>query len=156
LLHCLFVLEHLIYPDRALAAMLHAVKQGGTIILVFPDFACSGIIPSQKIGLHPGAGAKDKLTKGRIIDAFISYFEGMMMRSALKNINKEYGNFVINTSPYCLDKDCGTLVPDMDAIYIGNKKEVENWARENNCSVQYPMGVDGAMHRIAFMCIKKN
>jgi SAM-dependent methyltransferase len=150
-----FVLEHLIYPERALSSMLRAVKPDGTIILVFPDFVCSGIIPSQKIGLHAGEGARNKLAKGKILDAFISYFEGVMMRSTLKNINKTYGRFVINTNPYCLDKDCRELVPDMDAIYIGNKREVEEWAKENNCSVEYPMGVEGAMYRIAFMELKK-
>ena len=151
-----FVLEHLIYPERALESMLHSLKPGGIIILVFPDFSCSGIFPSQKIGIRPGAGAKDKLSKGRILDAIISYLEGGMMRRSLHNFNEKYGRFVVNINPYCLHKDCQQLIPDMDAVYISNKKEVETWSNENNCSVSYPMGVEELFSKIAFMCIRKN
>jgi len=44
----------------------------------------------------------------------------------------------------------------MDAVYISNKKEVETWSNENNCSVSYPMGVEELFSKIAFMCIRKN
>jgi ubiquinone/menaquinone biosynthesis C-methylase UbiE len=151
-----FVLEHLIYPERALNAMLKVLEPGGSLILVFPDFTCSGIVPSQKIGRKSGGGAKSKLLKGNIVDAFISLVEGSMMRRTLKKINAIYGGFVINTNPFCLDQDCTVLLPDMDAIYIGSKAEVAQWAEEQGCQVEYPAGRDGLFSKIAFMLIRKS
>lgn len=150
-----FVLEHLIYPDKGLEIMLNAVKPGGSLILVFPDVRSSGIVASQKIGRHYGMGAKEKIKKGKLADAVISYWEGKMMRKKLKKLNELYGDFVINYSPYCLDKDCDRMLPDFDAVYLGSKEEVEKWAKARGCTVSYPLGTDEYLFRNAYMSIKK-
>jgi len=150
-----YVLEHLIYPDRGLAAMLRSVKPGGELILLFPDFVFSGIVPSQKIGISYGLGAKEKLKKGKLIDAVVSYWEAASMRKTLKKINEVYGDFVINYKPYCLDPECKHLIPDFDAVYLGSKQEVEKWAKAQGHEVSYPLGKEGYMARNAYLTIKK-
>lgn len=150
-----FVLEHLIYPHKGLEIMLNAVKPGGALILVFPDVRSSGIVASQKIGRHYGMGAKEQLRKGKVIDAVISLWEGKKMRQKLKKLNELYGDFVINYTPYCLDKDCDRMEPDFDAVYLGSKEEVEKWATTKGCVVSYPSGTDGYLYRNAYMSIKK-
>jgi SAM-dependent methyltransferase len=150
-----FVLEHLVYPHIGLDAMLNVVSPGGTLILIFPDVRSSGIVASQKIGRHYGMGAKEKLRKGLIADAVISYWEGKLMRKKLEKLNEVFGDFVINYTPYCLDKDCHQTLPDFDAVYLASKEEVERWAKGRNCTVAYPEGKEGYLRRNAYMSIKK-
>jgi 2-polyprenyl-3-methyl-5-hydroxy-6-metoxy-1,4-benzoquinol methylase len=151
-----FVLEHLIYPHKGLAAMLKSVRPGGSLILVFPDVRSSGIVASQKIGRHYGLGAKEKLKKGMIADAVISYWESRTMRKRLKKLNEHYGDFVINYTPYCLDKDCNQILPDFDAVYLASKEEVEKWATTQGCQVSYPSGTSDYLYRNAYMSILKS
>lgn len=150
-----FVLEHLIYPHKGLAAMLRSVRPGGSLILVFPDVRSSGIVASQKIGRHYGLGAKEKLKKGMLADAVISFLESRTLRKKLKNLNDLYGDFVINYTPYCLDKDCNTILPDFDAVYLASKEEVEKWATAQGCKVSYPSGTEDYLYRNAYMSIVK-
>ena len=152
---CFYVLEHLVYPERGLRAMMERVRPGGTLLLLFPDVQCSGIVPSQKIGLHYGPGAKEKLKKGKVLDALVSLVESRMMRKKLKNINKYYGDFVINTRPFCLEKECSEMTPDFDAVYLGSKEEIERWAGKNGYTVSYPLGKEGLMSRNAYIAVMK-
>lgn len=150
-----FVLEHLIYPEKALKTMLDTLKPGGYLMLVFPDFCHTGIFPSQKVGLTFPVSGKEKLKKLKIADAFITYFEGRSMRKRLRNLNQHYGPFVINVNPYCLSKECKYLIPDIDAVYLSNKTELENWAREKNHEAYFPYGKDGLLASQSFIVIKK-
>lgn len=150
-----YVLEHLIYPDKGLASMLDTVKPGGALVLLFPDFRSTGILPSQKIGLRYGTGAKDKLKKGKVLDAVVSLLEAKIMRNALRQVNRRFGDFVINYKPYCLDNDCDIMLPDFDAIYLANKEEVENWARKQGHEVFYPLGKENLLATNAFLAIVK-
>ena len=153
---CFYVLEHLIYPERGLSAMMGRVRKGGSLVLLFPDASSSGIVPSQKIGLQYGPGAKEKLKHGKMLDALISLVEAGMMRRRLKHINDHYGDFVINTTPYCLDKECKGMTPDFDAIYLGSKEEIERWARKKGYSVSFPLGKEGLMSRNAYVVVSKD
>ena len=56
-----YVLEHLVYPEKALNEMLRTIKKDGYLILIFPDFTVSGRFPSQKIGFGKGATAMERL-----------------------------------------------------------------------------------------------
>lgn len=150
-----FVLEHLIYPEKALVTMMSVLKPGGSLVLAFPDFCCSGIVPSQKIGLTYGRGAKQKLKEGKVIDALISLTEGSMMRRTLKTLNQKYGSFVVNTTPYCLNDNCAYLDPDIDAVYLSNKREIESWAKKLGHTVLYPLGTEGMLEKNVLMQIKK-
>jgi hypothetical protein len=44
--------------------------------------------------------------------------------------------------------------PDIDAVYIASKREVESWAREQGYDVEYPLGRTGYYGDIAFMSIR--
>lgn len=150
-----FVLEHLIYPERALNLMLGTVKKGGALILVCPDFRESGVLPSQKVGLKYSLGAKEKLKKGKLADAVVSFLEARTVRSKLSRVNEDFGPFVINLNPFCLSPECNRLIPDMDAVYISNKKEIESWARSGNNTVEYPFGKEDGFSRIVFLVVRK-
>jgi SAM-dependent methyltransferase len=150
-----FVLEHLIYPEKALNLMLGTVKKGGALILVCPDFSESGVLPSQKVGLKYSMGAKEKLKKGQLADAVVSFLEARDVRSKLSRVNQHYGPFVINLNPFCLSKECRELAPDMDAVYIANKNEIEAWAKAGNNTVEYPFGRDGSFASITFLVVRK-
>jgi 2-polyprenyl-3-methyl-5-hydroxy-6-metoxy-1,4-benzoquinol methylase len=150
-----FVLEHLIFPEKALKTMLDSLQSGGYLMLVFPDFCHTGIFPSQKVGLTFPVSSKEKLKKLRIADAFVTYFEGRMMRKRLKNLNQYYGPFVINVNPYCLSNECKQLIPDIDAVYLSNKTELENWAKEMGHEAYFPDGKEGLLASQSFIVIKK-
>lgn len=150
-----FVLEHLIYPEEALKKMLGTLIPGGRLLLVFPDFSYSGIFPSQKIGLAYGKGTKEKLMKLKLADAFISYFEARIMAYKLKRINQDFGQFVINVDPFCLSSECTALTPDVDAVYISNKREIEKWSKKLGYDVDYPGGDKQSVSHNPFMEIKK-
>lgn len=150
----LFVLEHLIYPEEALKKMLATLKPGGHLLLVFPDFSKLGILPSQKVGITYGQGAKIKFREGKLADAVISFLESRIVRNKLKNVNDRYGAFVINTNPFCLSKDYILLAPDADAVYLANKNEVENWAKGLGYEVKYPYGKEDLFSYNAFIDIK--
>lgn len=150
-----FVLEHLSYPEEALQKMLQSVKPGGGLILVFPDFSSSGIFPSQKIGWNAQESTKTKLKGLKIADAVVSYLEGKMLRKSLKEVNEQFGSFVINTNPFCLSAECKELKPDMDAVYISNKKEVEVWAKSLGHAVAYPFGTNGMLYTQTLLVINK-
>ena len=150
-----FVLEHLIYPEKALKTMLDTLKPGGYLMLVFPDFCHTGIFPSQKVGLTFPVSSKEKLKKLKIADAFITYFEGRMMRKRLRNLNQHYGSFVINVNPFCLSNECKQLIPDIDAVYLSNKTELESWAKKMGHEVYFPNGKEGLLASQSFIVIKK-
>lgn len=150
-----FVLEHLIYPERALNLMLATVKKGGGLILVCPDFSQSGVLPSQKVGLRYSMGAKEKLKKFKLADAVVSFLEARTVRSKLSRVNREFGPFVINLNPFCLNPECTLLTPDMDAVYVANKNEIEAWARAGKNEVEYPFGRDGSFSNITFLVVRK-
>jgi SAM-dependent methyltransferase len=150
-----FVLEHLIYPELALQKMLKAVKPGGALILVFPDFSSSGIFPSQKLGWDMQKSTKNKLKRLKIADAVVSYLEGRMLRKNLKAVNEKFGSFVINMNPFCLSVDCKFLIPDVDAVYLSNKKELELWAKTLEHTVTYPFGTNGMLNTQSFLVINK-
>jgi len=140
-----FVLEHLIYPELALQKMLRSVRPGGGLILVFPDFSASGIFPSQKVGWDSQKSTKSKLKGLKIADAVVSYLEGKILKKSLKTVNEQFGSFVINTNPFCLSSECKQLIPDVDAVYLCNKNEIEVWAKSLGHTFAYPFGTNG-MH----------
>lgn len=149
-----FVLEHLVYPKRGLKEMLAAVQPGGTILMVFPDFSASGRFPSQLLGFSVGR-AKQKLREGRYVDAIVSLYDGRIrLPRALNQATDEYGPFPVNTRPLCLTYP-EHMEPDVDAIYVATKEEVEAWARRNGCSVTYSFGHEGRYCETAFMEIRK-
>jgi SAM-dependent methyltransferase len=151
----LYVLEHLVYPERALREMLRVLVPGGRLVLVFPDFVEAGRLASQKLGFSPVGSASQKLRSGKFLDALASLFDSRVrLRKALKCAVAKYGPFPVNTRPLCLSYP-DIIGADVDAVYIASKREVHDWARAHGHRVEYPCGTAGEFAEQAFLTIVK-
>ena len=150
----LYVLEHFVYPERALTEMLRILRPGGKLVLVFPDFSASGRLPSQLFGYSEGP-AIQKIKKLHWIDALVSLYDSRVrLPKALRQASNRFGSFPVNTAPICLQYP-GVMASDIDAVYIASKEEVHQWAVDNGCQVDYPCGTDGEFKSQAFLTIRK-
>lgn len=137
-----FVLEHCVYPERALTEMLRWVRPGGAVLLTFPDFVEMGMFGSQPLGLRAG-NAKQLLRRGRLLSACIGLYDSRVrLPAALRSAVAKHGPFPVNLSPSCL-RETGPLGPDMDAVYIASKREVQAWAERQGLTVRFPEGTAG-------------
>ncbi|MCS4194432.1 SAM-dependent methyltransferase [Salinibacter ruber] len=150
-----FVVEHLVYTVRALREMVRAVKPGGQLLLIFPDFVCSGRLASQVLGFSPVPTALERLRQGRLVDSVVSLYDSRVrLPRALKTVREEVGPFPVNLRPQCLTYSEITS-PDVDAVYIASKDEVEEWAYNHNLRVTFPWGRSGRFYENAHMSIHK-
>jgi SAM-dependent methyltransferase len=151
----LYVLEHLVYPESALREMIRILRPGGRLVLVFPDIAQSGLLGSQQLGFSPMGTAKERLRDGKFIDALVSLYDSRFrLPRALKKAATEFGPFPVNTSPICLHYPT-LMAPDIDAVYLASKSEVQSWAEQNGLRVEYPCGTHGEFAEQAFMVLTK-
>ncbi len=151
-----YVIEHLVYPEKALQEMMRVIKPKGSLILIFPDFVQSGRFASQLLGLSTSGTASQKLRKGKLIDAVVSIYDSRVrLRNALKNAVARYGLFPVNLSPICLSFP-SVMGADVDGIYIASKNELHQWGVKEGYSVDYPCGVEGEFAEHAFMSIRKS
>jgi ubiquinone/menaquinone biosynthesis C-methylase UbiE len=151
----LYVLEHLVYPERALTEMIRVIKPNGRLVLVFPDFVESGKFASQHLGFCHTTKASQKLRRGQIFDALVSLYDSRIrLPRSLKKIQISLGDFLVNTRPVCLSYP-DLMATDIDAIYISSKKEVHYWATQLGYQVEYPCGTESELAEQAFMVIHK-
>jgi ubiquinone/menaquinone biosynthesis C-methylase UbiE len=151
----LYVLEHLVYPERALREMIRVLVPGGRLLLVFPDFVESNLLSSQMLGFSPTGTALSKLRAGKVLDALISLYDSRVrLPNALKNAAAKYGPFPVNIQPVCLSYP-SLMSPDVDAVYIASKREVQRWAETNGHKIEYPYGTEGELADQAFLVITK-
>ncbi|HMP92189.1 MAG TPA: class I SAM-dependent methyltransferase [Phnomibacter sp.] len=151
-----YVLEHLVFPAKALNNMFSLLTPGGKLVLIFPDFSASKRLPSQQLGFGVSRSTKEKIKKGNLIDAFALYMDSRKLRKRLKKLDKLAGQFIINASPLCLHYGSQQIWPDIDAVYLANKKEVEGWAKSKNATIDYPFGTEAPFDEHAFMVITKS
>lgn len=150
----LYVLEHLVYPEKGLREMLRVVKPGGQLVLVFPDFVESGRFASQQLGFSPGVASK-KLKSGKIFDALISLYDSRVrLPKALKTAVDLVGPFPVNCSPLCFTFP-SFMDADVDAVYVASKKEVFDWAKSNGYQATYPYGCSDELVNQAFVAVSK-
>ncbi|MFO0941595.1 MAG: class I SAM-dependent methyltransferase [Pirellulales bacterium] len=150
-----FVIEHCVYPERHLEELWRLIRPGGWLYLVCPDFVVGGIFPSQYLGAGQSS-AKDLLRKGRVVAGLVSLYDSRIrIRQALANLEQERGNFVINLTPTCLVPGF-RLVPDVDAVYISNHRDVIRWASDKHSKAEFPKFGSYAGHSsILFAKIQK-
>lgn len=146
-----FVLEHCVYPERAVRNMTKCARPGGSVFLVFPDFREQGIFPSQRLGTGGGT-ARELLARGRVVAAVAALADSRLrLRPALRAVNRRVGPWPVNLAPLCLDSPQKSARPDTDAVYIASKQEVQAWAEQVGLGVEYPAGTEGHFRGIALM-----
>ena len=136
-----YVLEHCAFPQRFLESLLDKVKPGGRLLLTFPDMVVSRIFGSQALGW-------DRRRQRSICAvAHLSRIASPLgyahrLPAALRRARQTVGAFPVNLSPQCFEPGI-KIEPDIDAIYIASRAEVQEWAQARGCLVRYP----GAQHR---------
>ena len=133
-----FVLEHCIRPFEFLLDCSRFCRDDGKVIIICPDFASRGLISSQSVGLTNGSG-REKLKKGRILDAFLTAWTTRITSPLLLNWRLRAAHqkpvFLLNGKPSCLTRP---FYPDADAVYVTQEREIvafmsqHNWSRVNN------------------------
>lgn len=124
-----FTLEHVVYPREFLAACASAVRPGGVLAILCPNFLERGYLPSQHFfGSRPG-GLRAKLKRRlwaevvrELFDRYIVY--PVFLRRARKMARRE-GAWVINLRPVCLE--VREWARDWDAVYMVSEDEVANY-----------------------------
>jgi hypothetical protein len=150
-----YVLEHCVFPERFLEGMLAALKPSGRLLLIFPDMLVSGILGSQALGWDRRT-AKEHLRRGRMLHAIVRLWDTRVrLRAAMFRAPKTVGPFPINLSPQCLEPGCD-IEPDVDAIYIATRREVEAWAKARNFRLSYPAGAEGQLRNNVLVEIVKS
>jgi hypothetical protein len=48
------------------------------------------------------------------------------------------------------------LIPDVDAVYLSNKIEIEQWTKSQKHEIYYPYGKEGLLASQCFIAIKKH
>ncbi len=133
-----YVLEHLTQPYTALEKMMQFVAPGGYLVVVCPDFVASGRFPSQHIGFSKERRAKNKLLKGRFVDSLVRLYDSRIrLPLGLKGCVEPPGRFMVNINPACLHYE-DDLWPDIDAVYIANRSDIQFWAKGNNLTCSFP------------------
>jgi SAM-dependent methyltransferase len=156
LIFSMYVLEHLVYPKKALDLMFQKLKPGGTLALIFPDFTCTKRFPSQQLGLSLLQSAKQKIQQFRWLDALVSLYDSRIrLQSALHTIANNPGHFMVNTAPACLQKNNQQVWADYDAVYLTSKIEVAHWAKQMKADIHYPAGNSFPFDEHSFITITK-
>jgi ubiquinone/menaquinone biosynthesis C-methylase UbiE len=96
----MYVLEHLVCPEKILDEMLRVTKEGGHAILLFPDFLKSGRFVSQQAGFGFGT-AKEKLIQGTLLDTVVTFYDNRLrFPKMLKGLKRRIGGSLFIYSPH--------------------------------------------------------
>ncbi|CAN5721420.1 hypothetical protein BH10BAC3_BH10BAC3_33910 [soil metagenome] len=150
-----YVLEHLVFPKEALNQMFQTLKPGGKLLIVCPDFSVTKRFPSQNLGNSAERSTKRLLKKMKLLTAFNFYIDNMKMKRKLDKLKGSPGKFLVNSFPICLYYLEKVVWPDIDAVYVATKYELEFWAKSNNAKFSYPFGVSPPFDEHIFMVIER-
>ena len=155
LVYSYFVLEHCVYPEKALQRMIDLLKPGGAAILVFPDFVEMGRFGSQALGLK-GGGTKAALKRWELVNACVSLYDARVrLPRALRTASARCGPFPVNTRPRCV-RDDNQLEPDCDAVYMSSRSEVATGATDRGLRVMFPAGITGHfLHNVLIELVRE-
>src|SRR5438552_19125905 len=134
--------------------MLLAVKAGGCIILTFPDMVAAGTFGSQALGWDDQS-AKWHLQHGHVLQTLIRLWDSRVrLPLALRRAASRPGAFLVNLRPCCLEPHV-EICPDIDAIYLANRREIVEWAQSKGCVVHFPAGEKGPLKSNVLIQISK-
>jgi hypothetical protein len=130
--------------------MRAALRPGGAVLLVFPDFVEMGLLASQRLGFVDGR-ARERLRRGDVLNAAFNLYESRVrLPRALRRAVRDHGAFPVNLAPRCLTEP-GDVLPDADAVYIASRREVAEWAAAAGLAARFPAGTDGKFREIVFI-----
>lgn len=131
LVFSVFVIEHSTNPAKLLSECLRVLRDGGTLIVLCPDFLGRNRMTSQRAGFSFGTTSQ-KLSRNRFIDAAITLFDNririplhcMMLRTM---VTRKSG-FFVNLDPVVFDDP---FTPDVDAVYVTSKNEMISYLKKS-------------------------
>lgn len=131
LVFCVFVLEHSTRPAQLLKECTRILTPGGTLMILCPDFLGRNRMTSQRAGWSAGT-ATQKLKSGKWLDAMVTLFDNRIRIPGYCNQLKKnpagVNGFYINVSPVVF---FDPFTPDVDAVYVTYKKEIETFLTKN-------------------------
>lgn len=134
-----FVLEHVVRPDRFLSEMARICKPGGRIAILCPNYFGRLSMASQLIGWASDSGSH-KLRRGHVIDAICSSITSrFLLPRYLKNRLQsahEQPVFLLNGNPSCFSRP---FFPDADAVYVTHQGEIEWQLDKCGCDAKYDL-----------------
>ncbi len=115
----LYVLEHLVWPQKFLREMVRLTRPGGMIVIVCPSFRSAGRMPSLP---HGGPGSlKEKLRRADFGGALQHIFFRMYWpQMTSRRFPSDRHPWLINLTPACLNERWAT---DNDAVYMVDRAE---------------------------------
>jgi ubiquinone/menaquinone biosynthesis C-methylase UbiE len=134
LVYSLYVLEHLVYPNKFINEIYRITKIGGKIIIICPEYRKYGRISSLKYGIKIKT-LKNKIKDGNYVDALIHLFNRNIFYPLFLKLfyPKRRFPFLININPTCLS---GEYYPDNDAVYFVDQKEIEQQLIRLGCEIE--------------------
>ena len=121
----LYVIEHLVWPHRAIAGLQRLVKPGGLLGLLTPPFRYREYLKSFDYGLSARPFA-DKVKQLRWLDAALHFYQHRVAYPRL--LRRQFprgtdaGRFLIHLNPVCLTG--APFFPDSDAVYLSDTQEI--------------------------------
>ncbi|HWR90759.1 MAG TPA: methyltransferase domain-containing protein, partial [Dissulfurispiraceae bacterium] len=115
----LYVIEHLVWPQKFLREMVRLTRPGGMLVIICPSFRNAGRMPSLP---HGGPGSlKEKLRRadfgGVIRHMYYRLYWPCMISHRFPAARHPW---LINLTPACLDESWAT---DNDAVYMVDRAE---------------------------------
>lgn len=124
----LYVVEHLVWPQRLLDQMLRLTRPGGLMAIMTPPFRVGEYMKSFRYGLR-AMPIKDKLRTGRWIDALVHLYQHRVAYPRYLRAHFPQGaahsRFLIHLNPVCLDGV--PFFPDSDAVYLSDTFEMRDY-----------------------------
>ncbi len=129
LVYSIFVLEHCVFPHKALDEWVRVLGKGGRLLILCPEVLASGLVASQRVGFSAGTG-REKLARGKVWDALVTAADTRLRMPARSKVclwqAKRCARFFINLAPTCFTDP---FRPDVDAVYLTCKEEIVSWLR---------------------------
>jgi len=121
-----YVLEHCVFPNLFLDECVRALRPGGMLSVLCPNFLGTGHMSSQRAGFSAGTG-REKLARGQFWDALVTGYDNKIAiplhAFRLRAQARERPRFFINLAPTCFSD---RFSPDVDAVYLTFADEIRS------------------------------